>query len=110
MRELDDVLMKEAVVYVDSRKAAEVESGDVILSGVSSSLCTPNTPNMQRVLLLLVNLAGFQAEVFAELGDVINGTKAAHRDKTTVFKSLGRSTRRGSSEQMRSCCICLTLR
>lgn len=47
MRELDDVLMKEAVVYVDSRKAAEVESGDVILSGVSSSLCTPNTPNMQ---------------------------------------------------------------
>lgn len=34
-RELDDVLMKEAVVYVDSREAAMVESGDVILSGVS---------------------------------------------------------------------------
>lgn len=61
-RELDDVLMKEAVVYVDSREGAMAESGDVILSG---------------------------AEVFAELGDVINGTKPAHRDKTTVFKSLG---------------------
>ncbi|XP_047466012.1 ketimine reductase mu-crystallin [Mugil cephalus] len=61
-RELDDVLMKEAVVYVDSREGAMAESGDVILSG---------------------------AEVFAELGDVINGVKPAHREKTTVFKSLG---------------------
>uniref|UniRef100_A0A3Q1IIZ8 Ketimine reductase mu-crystallin n=1 Tax=Anabas testudineus TaxID=64144 RepID=A0A3Q1IIZ8_ANATE len=61
-RELDDVLMKEAVVYVDSREGAMTESGDVILSGV---------------------------QVFAELGDVINGTKPAHREKTTVFKSLG---------------------
>ncbi|XP_041818822.1 ketimine reductase mu-crystallin [Chelmon rostratus] len=61
-RELDDVLMKEAVVYADSREGAMAESGDVVLSG---------------------------AEVFAELGDVINGTKPAHREKTTVFKSLG---------------------
>uniref|UniRef100_A0A665WBR4 Ketimine reductase mu-crystallin n=1 Tax=Echeneis naucrates TaxID=173247 RepID=A0A665WBR4_ECHNA len=61
-RELDDVLMKEAVVYADSREGAATESGDVILSG---------------------------ADVFAELGDVINGTKPAHREKTTVFKSLG---------------------
>ncbi|KAM9715410.1 ketimine reductase mu-crystallin [Menidia menidia] len=61
-RELDDALMREAVVYADSREGARTESGDVLLSG---------------------------AEVFAELGDVINGTKAAHRDKTTVFKSLG---------------------
>lgn len=42
MRELDDALMKEAVVYVDSRKAAAVESGDVILSGVSFSLIRSN--------------------------------------------------------------------
>lgn len=35
-RELDDVLMKEAVVYVDSREGAAAESGDVILSKVSS--------------------------------------------------------------------------
>ncbi|XP_071318674.1 ketimine reductase mu-crystallin [Trachinotus anak] len=61
-RELDDALMKEAVVYADSREGATTESGDIILSG---------------------------AEVFAELGDVINGTKPAHREKTTVFKSLG---------------------
>ncbi|KAM9336021.1 ketimine reductase mu-crystallin [Symphorus nematophorus] len=61
-RELDDVLMKEAVVYADSRDGVMTESGDVILSG---------------------------AEVFAELGDVINGTKPALREKTTVFKSLG---------------------
>uniref|UniRef100_A0A671NZA7 Ketimine reductase mu-crystallin n=1 Tax=Sinocyclocheilus anshuiensis TaxID=1608454 RepID=A0A671NZA7_9TELE len=61
-RELDDVLMREAVVYVDSREGATAESGDIILSG---------------------------AEVFAELGEVINGSFPAQREKTTVFKSLG---------------------
>lgn len=34
-RELDDVLMRDAVIYVDSREGAAVESGDIILSGVS---------------------------------------------------------------------------
>lgn len=33
-RELDDVLMRDAVIYVDSREGAENESGDIILSGV----------------------------------------------------------------------------
>ncbi|KAM8887723.1 ketimine reductase mu-crystallin [Synchiropus picturatus] len=61
-RELDDVLMKQAVVYVDSRDGALSEAGDVILS---------------------------KAEVYAELGEVINGKKAAQTEKTTVFKSLG---------------------
>ncbi|XP_008313344.1 ketimine reductase mu-crystallin [Cynoglossus semilaevis] len=61
-RELDDVLMKESVLYVDSRAGAMEESGDVILSGV---------------------------EVFAEIGEVISGKKPALREKTTVFKSLG---------------------
>uniref|UniRef100_A0A668A481 Ketimine reductase mu-crystallin n=1 Tax=Myripristis murdjan TaxID=586833 RepID=A0A668A481_9TELE len=61
-RELDDALMKEAVVYADSKEGAKAESGDIILSG---------------------------AEVFAELGDILNGTSPAHREKTTVFKSLG---------------------
>lgn len=28
--------------------------------------------------------------MFAELGEVINGIKPAHREKTTVFKSLGK--------------------
>ncbi|XP_072415856.1 ketimine reductase mu-crystallin isoform X2 [Chiloscyllium punctatum] len=61
-RELDDGLMKSAVLYVDSREGAIRESGDVILSG---------------------------AEIFAELGEVVKGTKPAVRDRTTVFKSLG---------------------
>lgn len=34
-RELDDVMMKGAMVYTDSREGAMAESGDVILSGVS---------------------------------------------------------------------------
>ncbi|KAK5850610.1 hypothetical protein PBY51_001475 [Eleginops maclovinus] len=72
-RELDDVLMKEAVVYADSREGAMKESGDVILSG---------------------------AEVFAELGDVINGTKPALREKTTVFKSLGMGVEDAVSAQL----------
>ncbi|KAJ3608215.1 hypothetical protein NHX12_025265 [Muraenolepis orangiensis] len=61
-RELDDELMREAVVYVESRESATIESGDIILSG---------------------------ATVFAELGDVLNQTRPALREKTTVFKSLG---------------------
>nr|XP_048316337.1 ketimine reductase mu-crystallin [Myodes glareolus] len=61
-RELDDGLMKQAVLYVDSREAALKESGDVLLSG---------------------------ADIFAELGEVVSGAKPALCEKTTVFKSLG---------------------
>ncbi|XP_066546117.1 ketimine reductase mu-crystallin [Amia ocellicauda] len=61
-RELDDALMRSAVLYVDSREGANQESGDIILSG---------------------------AEVFGELGEVLNGAKPALHEKTTVFKSLG---------------------
>ncbi|XP_024600467.1 ketimine reductase mu-crystallin isoform X2 [Neophocaena asiaeorientalis asiaeorientalis] len=61
-RELDDELMTQAVLYVDSQEAALKESGDVLLSG---------------------------AEIFAELGEVVKGVKPAHCEKTTVFKSLG---------------------
>ncbi|XP_044513388.1 ketimine reductase mu-crystallin [Gracilinanus agilis] len=61
-RELDDEVMKNCVLYVDSCEGALKESGDVILSG---------------------------AEIFAELGEVVKGVKPAHREKTTVFKSLG---------------------
>jgi ornithine cyclodeaminase/alanine dehydrogenase-like protein (mu-crystallin family) len=60
-RELDDAAMKN-VVIVDSYEGARKESGDVILSGV--------TP-------------------FAELGEVLNGTKRVDPNATTVFKSLG---------------------
>lgn len=37
-RELDDELMKNSVLFVDSREAALTESGDVILSGVRLKL------------------------------------------------------------------------
>ncbi|XP_042196855.1 ketimine reductase mu-crystallin isoform X1 [Callorhinchus milii] len=61
-REMDDALMKNAVLYVDSKEAALMESGDVILSG---------------------------ADIFAELGEVVKGTRPALCEKTTLFKSLG---------------------
>ena len=60
-RELDDAAMRN-VVIVDSYEGARKESGDVILSGA--------TP-------------------FAELGEILNGTKAVEPGATTIFKSLG---------------------
>jgi thiomorpholine-carboxylate dehydrogenase len=60
-RELDDEVMKN-VVFVDSREAARVESGDVILSG---------------------------AEIYAEIGEALAGEVEARSDETTIFKSLG---------------------
>ncbi|MEY2495646.1 MAG: hypothetical protein QOJ45_2138 [Verrucomicrobiota bacterium] len=60
-RELDDEAMAN-VVIVDSYEGAKNEAGDVILSGI--------TP-------------------YAELGEVLNGTKPTPVGKTTVFKSLG---------------------
>ena len=60
-RELDDKAMRN-VVIVDSYEGARKESVDVILSGA--------TP-------------------FAELGEILNGTKGIERSATTIFKSLG---------------------
>ena len=60
-RELDDPAMRN-VVIVDSYEGARNEAGDVILSGA--------TP-------------------FAELGEIINGTKRVEPGTTTIFKSLG---------------------
>src|SRR5256714_4737109 len=60
-RELDDAAMRN-VVIVDSYDGARNESGDVILSGA--------TP-------------------FAELGEILNGSKRVEPGATTVFKSLG---------------------
>ncbi|XP_030068586.1 ketimine reductase mu-crystallin [Microcaecilia unicolor] len=61
-REVDDNLMQNCVLYVDSREAALKESGDIVLSG---------------------------AEIFAELGQVLKEKKLALAEKTTVFKSVG---------------------
>jgi ornithine cyclodeaminase/alanine dehydrogenase-like protein (mu-crystallin family) len=60
-RELDDAAMRNAVI-VDSYEGARNESGDVILSGA--------TP-------------------FAELGEILNGSKRVEPGATTIFKSLG---------------------
>jgi len=60
-RELDDDAMQN-VLFVDSREAAMVESGDVILSG---------------------------AEIYAEVGEALAGEVQSRSDETTVFKSLG---------------------
>ncbi|BFZ03493.1 hypothetical protein BsWGS_06532 [Bradybaena similaris] len=60
--EIDPELMRSAVVYADSYEGAARESGDILLS---------------------------QAKVYAEIGEVINGTKEGYRDQVTVFKSLG---------------------
>jgi thiomorpholine-carboxylate dehydrogenase len=60
-RELDDDVMRN-VVYVDSRAAANVESGDVILS---------------------------RCEIYAEVGELFGGAVEPRAHETTVFKSLG---------------------
>ncbi|HEV2806591.1 MAG TPA: ornithine cyclodeaminase family protein [Chthoniobacterales bacterium] len=60
-RELDDAAMRN-VVIVDSYEGARKEAGDVILSNA--------TP-------------------FAELGEILNGTKRVDPGATTIFKSLG---------------------
>ncbi|HKP93075.1 MAG TPA: ornithine cyclodeaminase family protein [Chthoniobacterales bacterium] len=60
-RELDDDAMRN-VIIVDSYEGARKEAGDVILSG---------------------------AKPFAELGEILNGTKRVEPGATTIFKSLG---------------------
>lgn len=61
-RELDEAAMRNTVV-VDSREAAVVEAGDVILAG---------------------------ARIYAEAGEIFNGTVAPPpASATTVFKSVG---------------------
>jgi thiomorpholine-carboxylate dehydrogenase len=60
-RELDDAVMANVVV-VDSYQGSRSESGDVILSGIAP---------------------------YAELGEILNGSKPARANETTVFKSLG---------------------
>jgi len=60
-REVDDDAMRGAVV-VDSREAAMKESGDVLLAN---------------------------APIYAELGELLAGTKPIPQAKITIFKSLG---------------------
>ncbi|XP_069985355.1 ketimine reductase mu-crystallin-like [Penaeus vannamei] len=61
-QEMEEQLVRSATVYADSREAAYKEAGDVIKAG---------------------------AQVTAEIGEVILGSRPALRDNTTIFKSLG---------------------
>lgn len=60
-REVDEDVMKGAVV-VDSREAAKVEAGEILMA---------------------------RATVYAELGEIVAGTKAKPTSDRIVFKSLG---------------------
>jgi alanine dehydrogenase len=70
-REMDPALVARARLYVDSRAAALVESGDVVM-GIAGGLFTA-------------------AHIRGELGEVVLGrTEGRHRDSDiTIFKSLG---------------------
>jgi alanine dehydrogenase len=62
-RELDDAMLRKARLYVESRKAAMKESGDVIAAG----------------------------QIFAEIGEVAAGSRNGResREEITLFKSVG---------------------
>jgi len=60
-REVDDEVMQGAVI-VDSREAAKVEAGEILMAG---------------------------ATIYAELGEIVAGTKAKPSVERVVFKSLG---------------------
>lgn len=60
-REVDSEVMQGAVI-VDSREAAKVEAGEILMSGAST---------------------------YAELGEIVGGTKAPPTTERVVFKSLG---------------------
>jgi ornithine cyclodeaminase/alanine dehydrogenase-like protein (mu-crystallin family) len=70
-REMDPVLTARARLFVDSRAAALVESGDVVL-GIQDGLFTA-------------------AHIVAELGELVAGTAAGRLSEAdvTIFKSLG---------------------
>ncbi|KAF6026120.1 hypothetical protein EB796_015568 [Bugula neritina] len=60
--EVDPELMRDSVIYVDSKEAAMKEAGDIIIS---------------------------KADIYAEIGEIVNGSKEVKTDPITVFKSLG---------------------
>ena len=61
-RELDDSAMRESAVVVESRQAAMNEAGDIVHSG---------------------------APIYAELGEILSGSKPKPQSRHTVYKSLG---------------------
>jgi ornithine cyclodeaminase len=69
-REMDPELVARARLFVDSRAAALVESGDVVMG---------------------IQEGRFSAEhIVAEVGELVNGTTGRRSDtEITIFKSLG---------------------
>jgi ornithine cyclodeaminase len=69
-REMDPTLIARARLFVDSRAAALVESGDVVLG---------------------IKEGRFSAEhIVAEIGELVNGAEGRRSDsEVTIFKSLG---------------------
>ena len=69
-REIDPALTARARLFVDSRAAALVESGDVLM-GIQEGRFGPE-------------------HIVAEIGDVVNGAPGRRTDaEVTIFKSLG---------------------
>ena len=69
-REIDPALTERARLFVDSRTAALVESGDVVM-GIAEGRFGPD-------------------HIVAELGEVVNGVEGRRSDaEVTIFKSLG---------------------
>ncbi|XP_042876390.1 ketimine reductase mu-crystallin-like isoform X2 [Penaeus japonicus] len=61
-QEMDEALVKSAIVYTDSREQALARAGDIIKTGV---------------------------EIAAEIGEVFLGQHVPPKNSTTIFKSLG---------------------
>jgi ornithine cyclodeaminase len=69
-REMDPDLVARARLFVDSRAAALVESGDVVM-GINEGRFTPQ-------------------HIVAEIGELVNGAEGRRTDaEVTIFKSLG---------------------
>ena len=69
-REMDPALTARARLFVDSRAAALVESGDVVL-GIQEGRFGPD-------------------HIVAEIGELVNGAAGRRSDaEVTIFKSLG---------------------
>ena len=88
-RELDDELMQNSIVIADSKEAALKESGDIVLSKVRNLLLLSN-------YYAQLNKFSSKAEVYAEIGEIIGGTKTMPKvpdcgKKFIMFKSLGKN-------------------
>ena len=95
-RELDDELMHNAVVTVDTRDGALKESGDIILSKVCMwhfPLIIAHLRNIEADSALNYNHF-LQVDIYAEVGEIMAGSKTLPKvpdcgKQYYLFKSLG---------------------